>query len=271
MSAYVAQRPHPVRRSTRALTVHQVRYEWLSFVRNRQARFFTMALPVLFLVIFCALFGNGTVQVPGGTLKESTYYVPGLVGLGLIQAAFASLVVSVTVQRESGILKRRRATPVPAGVLIAARALTAIGTALLMTGLLIAIGAAFYGARVPGRTIPALIVTVALGAVVFCTLGYALVSAINSADSAQPVVQAVMLPLYFISGIFVPTDHIPHWLAAVANFFPVRHLQAALLKAFNPHTVGAGFAWHDLLILAIWGGAGLAIATARFGWQPKAR
>jgi len=251
--------------------LHQLHYDLLAFVRNRQGRFFTLALPVLFLVLFCALFGNGTVHVAGGTIKESTYYVPGLVGLGLIQAAFASLVISIVAQRESGVLKRRRSTPVPAWVLISGRALTAVGTAIVMAVVLILIGWLAYGAAVPGRTIPAIAVTIALAAMTFCALAYAVASAINSADSAQPVVQLLILPLYFISGIFVPAGEIPRWLTYVADVFPVRHLQQALLTAFNPHTVGAGFAWSQLLILAIWGVGGLALAVWRFGWLPKAR
>jgi ABC-2 type transport system permease protein len=181
------------------------------------------------------------------------------------------LVISVTAQRESGVLKRRRSTPEPAWVLIMSRALTAVGVAIAMAVLLVVVGAA-YGAHVPpARTIPAVVVTVAIGAATFCALAYALVSAINSADSAQPVVMLVRLPLYFISGVFVPASQIPAWLIHIADVFPVRHLAHALLTAFNPHTVGAGFAWSDLLILAIWGAAGLAIAVWRFGWQPKNR
>jgi ABC-2 type transport system permease protein len=271
MSVAVAPHAPPRRRSKGALVLHQLHYDALSFLRNRQSRFFTLALPVVFLVLFCALFGNGTVHVAGGTIKESTYYVPGLVGFGLIQAAFANLVISVTTQRESGVLMRRRSTPEPAWVLIAGRALTALGTAVVIAAVLMLIGSLAYGATPPGRTIPAIIVTVAVGAVCFCALGYALVTAINSADSAQPVVQMVMLPLYFISGVFVPSVEIPHWLTDIANVFPVSHLQKALLEAFNPHTVGAGFAWSDLLVLGIWGVVGLAIALRRFGWKPKAR
>ena len=271
MSATSASAPRGARRSGGALVISQVRYDGLTFLRNRQGRFFTLALPVLFLILLCSIFGNGTVHVPGGTIKESTYYVPGLVALGVIQASFMSLVISVTTQRESGILKRRRSTPVPAWVLIASRALVCVATAIVNAVVLIVIGAVLYGARVPGRTIPAVIVTIAVGASVFCALGYALVTAIDSADSAQPVVQLVMLPLYFISGVFIPSASIPQWLTDVANVFPVRHLQQALLKAFNPYTTGAGFAWRDLLIIAIWGAAGLLIAVRRFGWAPKAR
>ena len=252
-----------------ALVIHQFRYDLRSFLRNRQSRFFTLALPILFLLIFCSVFGNGTVRVAGGRIKESTYYVPGLVALGIISASFVNLVISVTTQRESGILKRRRATPVPAWVLIAGRALTAVVTAIAIAVLLVAIGGAAYGAHLPGRTIPAIVVAVVLGSVTFCLLGYALASVIGSADSAQPMTQAVMLPLYFISGVFVPSDIIPKWLTNVASVFPVRHLSQALLTAFNPHTTGSGFAWHDILILGIWGLGGLVVAIRRFSWQPK--
>jgi len=125
MSATSVNAPRRARRSGGALVISQVRYDGLTFLRNRQRRFFTLALPVLFLILLCSIFGNGTVRVPGGTIKESTYYVPGLVALGVIQASFMSLVISVTTQRESGILKRRRSTPVPAWVLIVSRALAA--------------------------------------------------------------------------------------------------------------------------------------------------
>ena len=95
-----------------ALTIRQFRYDLLAFARNSQARFFTLALPVAFLLIFATVFGNKTVRVPGGIIHTSVYYVPGIIALGIIQAALNNLAISVTAQRENGILKRRRATPV---------------------------------------------------------------------------------------------------------------------------------------------------------------
>jgi len=112
---------------------------------------------------------------------------------------------------------------------------------------------------------------VIIGAVSFCCLGFALASVIRDQDAAQPITQAVTLPLYFISGVFVAVSVLPHWLTGIASVFPVRHLAAALLTAYNPHTTGAGFAWGDLLIVALWGIAGLAIALWRFSWVPLNR
>jgi ABC-2 type transport system permease protein len=254
------------------LALHQFRYDLRAFLRNRQSRFFTLILPVLFLVIFANVFGgNHTVKVTGGSINLSVYYVPGIITLGIIAAAFVNLVISVTAQRETGVLKRRRATPVPAAAIIAGRALTAVVVALGITAVLLVIGWLFFKATVPGRTAPALVVTVIVGAVSFCCLGFALASVIRNQDAAQPITQASMLPLYFISGVFVAVSTLPHWLVDVADVFPVRHLAAALLTAYNPHTTGAGFAWGDLLILVLWGIGGLIIALWRFSWVPLSR
>src|SRR5262249_42374076 len=107
----------PAARGPLFLVLHQARYDVLGTLRNRQARFFTLALPVIFLFIFVGIFGNHVV----GGVKLSTTYVPGLSALGVISSSFINLVISITVQREEGILKRRRASPVPAWVLIAGR------------------------------------------------------------------------------------------------------------------------------------------------------
>lgn len=259
-------------KGTATMALHLFRYDLRAFFRNRQARFFTLALPVLFLVIFASIFGGShrTVSVAGGQIDTSVYYVPGIIALGIIAAAFVNLVVTVTAQRETGVLKRRRATPVPAVAVITGRALTAVVVALAITSVLLVIGWVAYGAQVPARTAPALTVTVVVGALAFCCLGYALASVIRNEDAAQPVTQAVMLPLYFISGVFVAVTVLPSWLVNVADLFPVRHLADALLVAYNPHTSGSGFAAGDLLVVAAWGVAGLLVAVRRFSWLPLA-
>ncbi len=253
------------------LSMHEFRYNLRAFLRNSQSRFFTLALPVLFLVIFASVFGGhgSTTEINGGRIDTSVFYVPGIIALGIISASFINLVISITAQRESGVLKRRRATPIPASSVIAGRVLTSVVVALSITAVLLAIGWGFFHAHVPARTAPALAVTVIVGAATFCCLGYAVASLISDSDSAQPITQSIMLPLYFISGVFVTTSVLPRWLVDVAAVFPVRHLAAALLAAYNPHTTGAGFAWSDLLVVAAWGLGGVLIAVNRFSWQPR--
>ena len=146
-----------------------------------------------------------------------------------------------------------------------------VNLAVVMAAVLLGIGWAAYGAYVPGRTALALAVTVVIGAASFCCLGYALTSLIRNEDAALPTTQALLLPLYFISGVFVAVTVLPHWLADVGEIFPVRHLANALLVAYNPHTTGLGFAGLDLLIVAAWGVAGLLIALRKFSWLPLER
>jgi len=59
------------------------------FFRNRRAQFFTLALPVLFLVIFASVF-TGTTKVAGGSIGTSLYYAPGIITLAIISAAFGN-------------------------------------------------------------------------------------------------------------------------------------------------------------------------------------
>jgi ABC-2 type transport system permease protein len=251
------------------LVAHQFVYDLRCFWRNTQSRFFTLALPVFLLVLFASVFKGQNVAVPGGRINESVYYVPGIIVFGVIAATLSNLTVTIVGSRESGIYKRRRATPVPSGVVIAGRALVGVLVALAITAVMLIIGWAGYGASIPGRTAPAFVFDVVLGAVVFCCLGFALASVINSADAAQPVVQGIILPLSFISGVFIPYHELPHWLVDVGAIFPVRPFASAVLAAYNPHTTGSGFNWGDIAVLAAWGVAGLFIAIRRFSWLPR--
>ncbi len=264
--------PEPERRGGRRtplqLVAHQTRYELLAFVRNRQSRFFTVALPIIFLIIFVSVFGNDKIGPTG--IKASTYYVPGISALAVVAGSFVNLVISVTAQRETGVLKRRRATPVPAWVLITARALTAVVVALGVMTVLLLLGRFAYGVTLPSRTLPGVVLTAVVGSVTFVCLGFALTTAIKTEDAAQPMVQAIMLPLYFISGVFIPNVNLPTWLRDVAEVFPVQHLSDGLHHAFDPVTHGTGIVWSDLGVLALWMAAGLTVALVRFTWTPVA-
>jgi ABC-2 type transport system permease protein len=264
-----AQPPRPSgERTGLELVAHQTRFELLSFFRNRQSRFFTVALPIIFLVIFVSVFGNDKLGPRG--IKASTYYVPGISALAIIAGSFVNLVIAIVTQRESGVLKRRRATPVPAWVLIAARALTSIVVSLGVMTILLLIGRFGYGVTLPTATLPGILLTAVVGSVSFCCLAFALTTAIKDEDAAQPTVQAIMLPLYFISGIFIPNVSLPTWLRDVAKVFPVQHLADCLHHAFDPATRGVGIVWSDIGVLLLWGAIGLAVALARFAWTPVA-
>jgi len=263
----IAVAARPVRRGDLGLVAHQARYELLSFWRNPQSRFFTLLLPIIFLVIFSTVIGGTTTTPSGVKIDVSHYYVPGIATLAVIAASFVNLAVAIVVQREAGILKRRRATPVPAWVLIAGRVAVSIVVSLAEVVLVIVVGRLAFGVPVRVGSLPGVALASVLGAFSFCCLAFAAASVIDSSDAAQPILQFITLPLYFISGVFIPDANNPGWLRHVANVFPVRHLAQAEMRGFDPGAAAPGIAWSHLLVLAVWGVAGLVFALRRFRWS----
>ncbi len=252
------------------LVVHRLRYELVKFWRDPQAVFFTVALPVVFLVIFASIFGNETLDERSG-LKVSTYYVPGIIALGVMSAAFVGLAIALVEQRERGILKRLRATPLPAGAFIASRAVVAVLLTALIAVVLTLIGWVLYGVTIPSDRAPGLLLTLAVGTATFCCLGFALSGLVRSANAAPAVANMVTLPLRMISGIFFPADQIPDAVLTVAKVFPVYHLAQGLLEGFDPNGAAAGIDPTAILVLAAWGIIGAVVAVRSFRWEPQGR
>jgi ABC-2 type transport system permease protein len=250
------------------LLAHQFHCDLRRFWRNPQSRYFTVLLPIVFLVLFAAIFKGFTV-VGGKPLAITTYYVPSIMTLGIISATFVNISVAVVNMRERGELKRMRGTPLPASFVICSRAAVGVVVAVVMSGLLLALGAIAYGVSVPGSTIVGLILAVIVGAASFACIAFAFSTLVGSEEAAPPATNLAVLPLYFISGVFIPEAQIPKFLRDIAAVFPVRHLAHAMLTPFaNPH--GMGVSAVDLLIVAAWGIAALALAARRFKWSPLA-
>jgi len=121
---------------------------------------------------------------------------------------------------------------------------------------------------VPTRTLPAFVVTLVAGAAAFCSLGLAVTSFIPNADAAPAVVNGSILPLLFISDVFIPDEQAPEWLRTFASLFPVKHYSEAMQHAFHAPT-GAGFRWFDIAVVAAWGVAALLYAARSFSWEPR--
>jgi ABC-2 type transport system permease protein len=251
-----------------ALVLRQVRYENRAFWRNPQAAFFTFAFPLLFLFVFNSIFGSRDVDAAGGTISGSTFYVPAIVALSVIFACYSNLAISVSLAREQGMLKRIRGTPLPSAAYIVGRIAHATLIALLLVVIVIGVGRVFYNVPVPSNTLPAFFVTLVIGAACFCSLGLAITTVIGNADAANPIVNASILPLLFISDVFIPLSP-PRWLAAIADIFPVKHFSEALHTSFSPFETGSGFQYDHLLVMAAWGVVAAFIAARFFSWEPR--
>ena len=139
--------------NARLLFARQFRSDLSRFWRNPQSRYFTLLLPVVFLVIFATIF-KGYTLVGRRPIKITTFYVPGIMALGVISATFVNLTQTIVSQRENGEFKRLRGTPLPAGVMIASRAAVGIVVAVGLSVLLLAWGSSSTACRFPARRWP---------------------------------------------------------------------------------------------------------------------
>ncbi|HEX6587307.1 MAG TPA: ABC transporter permease [Solirubrobacterales bacterium] len=249
------------------LVLHQFRFDQKVFWRNPASVFFTVLLPLIFLFIFATIFGNEEIEERG--VQTTTYYVPAIISLAVISATTVSLAINLTEDRERGLLKRVRGTPLPPTVFVAGRVGNALVISVLMVILVAILGRVVYDVSLPDQTIPAVLVTLAVGAFAFSCLGFALTAMIPSEDAAPAVTNAIMLPLYFVSGVFIPDSEIPPGVLQVADVFPVRHFFEAFFAAWDPNTTGSGLELGHLAIVAGWGVLGLLLALRFFRWEPR--
>jgi ABC-2 type transport system permease protein len=250
-----------------AMTLSQVRYVNKAFWRNPASAFFTFAFPLMFLVIFTALLGHNTVQIGTRSVNTSTYYIASMATFAVITACYNNIAMSVSFQRDAGVLKRINGTPLPSALFLAARMVHAVLIAVLLVVITAAFGRALYHAEIPtGITLLRFLIMLLVGAAAFCALGFAITAVIPNADASPAIVNATILPLLFLSGIFIPFgNNTPSWILWIARIFPVKHFADGMQAGF----IGTPFHWTDVLIVAAWGLAGLLYATRYFSWEPR--
>jgi ABC-2 type transport system permease protein len=246
------------------LLVRQIRYENRAFWRNPAAAFFTFAFPLIFMFVFQAIFGD---QVEQGGLTAAQFFTPAIVAFSVINACFTNLAITVTTLREEGILKRVRGTPLPALIYLLARIGHSVLVGLLLVVVVSTFGAVVYHVPFPWDQIGTLLLTLLLGSACFCALGLAVSGIVPNERAAPAVVNAIILPLLFISDIFlrIPPDN---FLAKVGNIFPVRHFAIALQGIWTP-AINGPLDPKDLLWIAVWAVAGLVFAVRTFSWEPR--
>ncbi len=253
--------------SSVAAVMRQVTFENKAFWRNPASAFFTFAFPLMFLVIFNGVFGGGTITRFGGETSVSNFYVPAIAAFSVITACYTNIAISVSFTRDEGILKRIKGTPLPGWAYLTARITHSTVIAIILVTIVALAGVLFYGVDLPTDTFFAFVAIVLVGAASFCALGLAVTSLVPNADAAPPVVNASILPLLFISDIFIPMDDAPTWLVTLARVFPIKHYADSMLAAFHPFD--PTFRGGNLLVVALWGAAGLLLATRFFSWEPR--
>ena len=244
-------------------------FSLLGFRRSPAATFFTLVLPLVFLVLFTSIFGNQTVGPPGAEVRVATMYVPGILALALVSATFMNQAIFVVVKRESGVLKALRATPLPPWVYVGGSVGSSLVLTAVMTLLVIGIGRLAYGVEVQAGAVPSLLITLALGAAAFSALGLAITCVCPSEQAAPAITNMCVLPIYFVSDVFIILEDAPGWMSLIGDLFPIKHLAHALGHTFDPFTDGVPMPAGNWLVIAAWGAFGALVAVRWFRWTPR--
>jgi ABC-2 type transport system permease protein len=241
------------------LAWRQYRLERRLFWRNPSAAFFNFLLPLLFLAFFGAVFH--------GNQHDLNVIVPGIAGMSVMATTFTALAFNMTFLREQGVLKRIRGTPMPAGSYLTAIGGNAVTNAVLQIAIITVAGRVFFGTGWP-RDWFELIVFVAAGVFCFAALGVAFSHAIPNFDSAPAYVNAVFLPVIFISGVFYDAARAPGFIKGIAQALPLKHLIDGLSGAMVKGT-GLGTNIAALGVIAAWAVIGIALAIRGFSWEQR--
>jgi len=257
----------PSRRSPLRLVAGQFRCANRQFWRTPVTAFFTVALPLIFLLLIGLATGNATID----GIPFAQFSTPGLLAFAVAMATFTTPAITIALARDRGVLKRLRGTPLPAWAYLAGRMASAIVTAMLSAAVMLLVAVVAFDVQVFARTAPAALLTLLVGVVAFGALAFALVALIDSTTVMETVANGAVILLAFVSDVFVMSDAMPAWLRTVGDIFPLKHFAAGLGEAFDPFATGAALSWRHLAVMGLWAVGASVVAVLRFSWAPRRR
>ncbi len=249
-----------------SLVLRETRWEQITFWRNPAAAIFTGAFPVMFLFILGTLNSGSRIGFYDG-LAANQYVVPAIISFAVMSSCYTALAMQLVNRRETGILKRMRATPVPAWVVLASQILNSLLVALAVGIVIGVLGVIFFDLRVFWGRVPLLLLVVVLGGLALSALGMLVGSLVPNADAAPGIVNFVFFPIVFLSGAFYAINP-DSTLAQIMDWLPLRPFTLSMFRLFDPRG-GALVDVRDLLVLAAWGVSAALLATRVFRWEPR--
>jgi ABC-2 type transport system permease protein len=241
------------------LSWRQYRLERRMFWRNPSAAFFNFALPLLFLAAGGAILS--------GSQHNLNKLVPTIAGMSVMSTTFTALAYNIVFLRERGVLKRIRGTPLPSVSYFGGVAANAVTNTTLQIAIVVLAGRVFFGIGWP-RDWGELIVFVLVGVVCFAALGVAFAHAIPNFESTAAYVNAVFLPVVFVSFYVFDSKSAPGFLRSIAEALPLKPLIDGLSGAL---VTGSGLGDHldALAVIGLWGVFGLYLAVRGFSWEQR--
>lgn len=234
--------------------------EFKLFVREPAAVFFTLAFPVLVVLLFGSIFGGYPVH--GTQMQTIDLYTPAYTGLVIGTVGLIGLPSTLAVYRERGILRRLRATPLRPTRILTAHVLVNLAMTLAGIALLVATAALFLDLRMPHA--PGLVfIALTLSSLSFLAVGFLLASLLPSVRVAQAVGQALFFPMFFLSGAALPVKQMPAWLQSVSDYVPLTYA----VRLVQDLWIGEGWNWAAAAVLVVVLVLATLLTTRVFRWE----
>jgi ABC-2 type transport system permease protein len=248
------------------LFLHQLRGEQRLYWRSRELAFFTFLFPIVLFILLGSVYGSDRIRSEHN-VKSSSYLLAGVLGYGLASTAFAGLAIVIVLRRENGILKRLRATPLPAAVYLAGVIASTVLVFAAEAAVLIVLGRVMFDVHFPEHW-ASVILSLLLGALAFAALGIALSGVIRSGEGSSAVVNAIYLPMAFLAGAFWSPHAFPRFLEVIAEILPLTYF-IRLMRDVVLRNQTIWSSWESAVVVAAWGIGGVILATRTFRWSPR--
>lgn len=233
-------------------------------VRDATTLFFTFAFPLIFLIVFGAIFAGKV--IPGTDMKYIQSIAPGVLSWGVANAALFGIAFTIMSWRNSDLLRSVRLTPTPIATLLGTKLALAAVVGVIQSILFIAVAMLPFMDLKPAGTVWQVAPLVALGVIVFCALGATIGSRVNTVEAVAAVCNAIMVPMAFLSGAFFPLAMMPEFLQNIARCLPLYYLNMSVGGAMNGAANMASMAgWCGVLIA--FGVVFLVISGKTFRWS----
>jgi ABC-2 type transport system permease protein len=250
----------------------RVGVELKEFFRQREAVVFSLALPVILLVVFGAVLDYDI----GLGIPFTQYFMAGIVAAGILGVSLQNMAISIATERSDGTLKHLAGTPMPRSAYFVGKVAQVLATTVLIVLILLAVGRVFYGVALPSGADWLTFAWVALLGASACTLlGIAVSSLARNGRSASAMITPIALVLQFISGVFFQFSQVPTWMQTIASVFPLKWMAQGFRSVYLPEALAAdepAGSWElgrVAIVLGLWCVAGLVLCALTFRWQDR--
>ena len=200
-------------------------------------------------------------------IKYIDFFVPGILGMSLMNSGVIGLSTAFVSYREKGILRRIKVTPFSLTSFILARVVTTLIVAVLQAVVLVGLGWLIYDFNLRGNPL-LILLTVMIGGLAFLAIGFALSGIARNTETAASYANLVTFPMLFLSGTFFEIDALPDWLEGLTRILPLRYLIDALREPMMRGN-GIGAIWVDLVALLVVFVVAMAVAVRFFKWDSR--